>query len=109
MGISFPLRGSIREILQEMETACEELGVPELVDRMNDPPLSSIHRLLERLENGRWVQSRVEKVPGERTCPRRFYRITKLGKQALMLQRAYEEVSGPSGESIETHQKGRPS
>lgn len=88
VGITLPLRGRIREILLEIE-ANKELGTPELLERMENPPRNTLHIMLKRLENGHWLQSRLEKIPGERNPPRRFYRLSKLGKQVVSLHKAY--------------------
>lgn len=58
-----------------------------------------IHRQLKLMEDNGWLSSRVQQIKGERHRPRRFYRLTTLGKSAhdfALLQKAIDEEDSNS-------------
>lgn len=91
MKLCFPLREQTLEILTAIERQNEICG-SEIVKDMSNPTPKSIYVVLGRLEDGGWLQSRVEKVRGERNRPRRYYQLTQLGNEALKFQRACQEA-----------------
>ena len=91
MGISFPLRGRTKEILLAFKFE-DELGTGDILSQMQNPSRKSIHELLQRLEKNGLLKSRVEKIPGERNRPRRFFRLTQNGRQTVELNEAFAEL-----------------
>ena len=92
MKLSFPLREQTSEILLAVEKHREICG-SDVLKEMRKPTPKSIYVVLANLEVGGWLGSRVVKVAGERNRPRRYYRLTRLGREALKFHRVCEEIS----------------
>ncbi len=107
MGISYPLQGQTRDILLTIELH-GELHAQELAQRMNKAPNYSIHTRLKELIGGGLLHSRVEKIPGERNRPRRYYRLSAQGRHALELHRAFMQASEAVNGRV-AQDEGRPS
>lgn len=90
MRMSYPLSKPVRAILLALEKN-GELHAQEIAAKKKEAK-PGLHATLQKLETGGWLVSRTEQLPGERHRPRRFYRLTRQGKEAVLFHHRLEEI-----------------
>ena len=62
---------------------------PAHITDIEGMPRNTVYRTMARLEDAKWLTSYLKKIPNERTRPRRFYKVTPLGRRMLSATRAH--------------------
>lgn len=89
MGLGVPPTPTIETIMQEIE-ATGEINGAELQRRLPDMSPNTIYRVLDRLENARWVSSRYVGANGARTRSLRMFKLTCIGSKIQEIVRLYD-------------------
>ncbi len=92
MKLTYPLKPKVRCILLAIEENDDEICGQEVAN-LSGVNVNSIYVVLRDMERAGLLSSRVEKIPGERNRPKRFYRLIQGGKNVLKIQRAFEKIS----------------
>ena len=89
------ISGHRRKVL-ELITEHQELSGGDLLKLDDSLPRQSLYVILAGMEKRGWLSSRVQKIPGERNRPRRYYQLTDLGRHT----RDYARLDQPTPEVI---------